>query len=310
MAAALTLLLGGFAYVRKRFTRPGHGLPAAASFDEPPEPHLGAHSVPVPLDPVPASSTSKLEHSEKIPAAAPVAVAKSAAVAFPQVAFPQVAIPQIALPDATTHALAQHTGDDVDTDYMGIDAQALERSYLEGLATDSIHTDTAAHPVLAHDSTPHDTEAHIPPAHDLETHDPRPPVTALAADDTVVAAPRLDYDLLDLDATQQHVQLPSHLQDPADITEERRTNIVDALKVAIDRDPHRRDLVVKLLETYYSTASSNQREFLEVVRKLAREPDFLTKEDWRKVELMGRDIAPHDPLFADNAQGGRLANCA
>jgi hypothetical protein len=67
---------------------------------------------------------------------------------------------------------------------------------------------------------------------------------------------------------------------------------------------------MKLLETYYSTASTNQRGFLEVVRKLSREPDFLSADDWQKVVMMGRAIAPGDILFADEAKDDDLANCA
>jgi hypothetical protein len=119
----------------------------------------------------------------------------------------------------------------------------------------------------------------------------------------------LDYNLLDLDATAQHVHMPSDLHDNSVIAE-RRTNIVDVLKSAIDRDPHRRDLRMKLLETYYSTAAANQKAFLEQVRKLAREREFLSADDWQKVYMMGREIAPDDILFNDDAKSGDLANCA
>jgi hypothetical protein len=119
----------------------------------------------------------------------------------------------------------------------------------------------------------------------------------------------LDHDLLDLDATAHHVRLSGNLHDPASAVE-RRMNLVDALKSAIERDPHRRDLVVKLLETYYGAVSANQRAFLDVVRKLPRELNFLTKEDWRKVEAMGRDIAPHDPLFVADIKGDLLPSFA
>jgi hypothetical protein len=112
-----------------------------------------------------------------------------------------------------------------------------------------------------------------------------------------------DFTLVDLDATAQHiqahhVQMPSQLNDHIEVSE-RRMNIVDVLKRAIDRDPNRRDLRMKLLETYYGTASINRRAFLEVVKKLPREA--LTAEEWKKIVLMGREIAADDSLFVDAA---------
>ncbi|MDP9011579.1 MAG: hypothetical protein M3O41_02770, partial [Pseudomonadota bacterium] len=126
-----------------------------------------------------------------------------------------------------------------------------------------------------------------------------------AAADSVV----LDYNLLDLDATVQHVHMPSKLNDHVVVTE-RRTNIVDVLKAAIDRDPQRRDLRMKLLETYYGTAAANQRAFLEVVRKASQERDFLSIDDWQKVMMMGREIAAGDAMFTDHPKEGELADCA
>ena len=94
------------------------------------------------------------------------------------------------------------------------------------------------------------------------------------------------------------------------VVKDRRTNIVDVLKMAIERDPERRDLRMKLLETYYSAATTNQRGFLEIVRKLSREPNYLSADDWQKVVMMGRAIAPDDILFANQAKDDDLANCA
>jgi len=112
-----------------------------------------------------------------------------------------------------------------------------------------------------------------------------------------------------LDATTQHVHMPSDLLD-APAVKDRRTNIVDVLKMAIERDPERRDLRMKLLETYYSAATTNQRGFLEIVRKLSREPNYLSAADWQKVVMMGRAIAPDDILFTDQAKSNDLADCA
>ena len=173
--------------------------------------------------------------------------------------------------------------------------QAHSEAFEEAQALDDDDDDTL--------SQPPSVNYPLPPRVSLTGSNP------IAIDATPPGATALDYNLLDLDATAQHVQMPSELNDHV-VVSERRTNIIDVLKQAIDRDPHRRDLRMKLLETYYSAASMNQRAFLEVVRKLARDRDFLSGDDWKKVMMMGRDIAAEDILFADPIKDDDLADCA
>jgi hypothetical protein len=133
------------------------------------------------------------------------------------------------------------------------------------------------------------------------------PATTAAAD-----ASKLDYDLLDLDAPVQHVQMPSDLHENVRF-KERRTSLVDALKSAVEREPHRHDLRMKLLETYFAAAATNRQGFLDVVQKIARERASLSEGDWDKITRMGRQIASDDDLFAPSeAQPDEenLANCA
>jgi pilus assembly protein FimV len=118
----------------------------------------------------------------------------------------------------------------------------------------------------------------------------------------------LDYNLVDLDSSALHVHMPSDLNDRP-VPVERRTSIVDALRSAIKRDPQRRDLRMKLLQTYYSLASVNQRAFLEFARAQSAEPDILTAEDWQQIAEMGREIAPDDSLFVE-LQDKDLLDCA
>jgi pilus assembly protein FimV len=83
------------------------------------------------------------------------------------------------------------------------------------------------------------------------------------------------------------------------------------LKLAIEREPDRHDLRMKLLELYYSAAATNRRAFLEVVQKLARDRDHLQGEQWDKIAYMGRQIAAENPLFAEEtAADDDLADCA
>jgi pilus assembly protein FimV len=88
---------------------------------------------------------------------------------------------------------------------------------------------------------------------------------------------------------------------------------VDALKSAVEREPQRRDLRLKLLETYYAAAASNRQGFLDVVRKIAQERASMTEGEWDKIARMGRQIASDDDLFASVAaqpDEEDVANCA
>jgi pilus assembly protein FimV len=125
-----------------------------------------------------------------------------------------------------------------------------------------------------------------------------------------MSSTQLDYNLVDLDLTAQHVQMPSVLNESA-VVKERRTNLADVLKLAIEREPDRHDLRMKLLELYYSAAATNRKAFLEVVQKFARDRDYLKTDQWDKIAFMGRQIAADNPLFAEeSASDDDLADCA
>jgi pilus assembly protein FimV len=123
---------------------------------------------------------------------------------------------------------------------------------------------------------------------------------------------KLDYNFLDLDLTAQHVQMPSVLHERA-IVKERRTNLVDVLKKAVEREPERRDLRMKLLETYYAAAAANRQGFLEVAQKLSRDRDRLGDGEWDKIAFMGKQIASDTALFSSDSEAeddNELADCA
>jgi pilus assembly protein FimV len=132
-------------------------------------------------------------------------------------------------------------------------------------------------------------------------------VSAAALLDTT----RLDYNLVDLDLTPQHVHMPSVLHERV-VVKERRKNLVDVLRNAVEREPERRDLRMKLLETYYAAAAANRLGFLEVVEKLARERDRLAEGEWDKIAFMGKQIAADTALFSSDpeAEDDELADCA
>jgi pilus assembly protein FimV len=311
MAVGLALVLGGFAYFRRRVS------PAGAASPLPPEESLNT------------SGSARRETTPQQPESA--AEAKAAPVSRVQ---------ERPLPVAADAIVAREIhprteSDDID-EHMGIDTVALERSYIDSLGVDSFGIDetapyktvedaaaagTSAQAAVVDASATAETAAHEVAEMNTVALDVSELDTAAKSDlntailDTRKADPAgangtvLDYNLLDLDATTQHVHMPSDLLDQS-VVKDRRTNIVDVLKMAIERDPERRDLRMKLLETYYSAVSTNQRGFLEVVRKLSREPNYLSADDWQKVVRMGRAIAPDDILFADQAKDDDLANCA
>jgi pilus assembly protein FimV len=69
----------------------------------------------------------------------------------------------------------------------------------------------------------------------------------------------------------------------------------DLVKIAISRDPARRDLKLKLLEIYF--VWGNKDLFLETARELHATRDAAAPGEWDKILIMGKQIAPSDPLF-------------
>ncbi len=140
-----------------------------------------------------------------------------------------------------------------------------------------------------------------------DTPDPTAELPMPAADDTVETA-ELPAAVEASDATGTfNFFNPQHLADTTHVVmssrpsapfAERRKNPADVLRQAIEREPHRSDLRLKLLELYYVGLSQNRRAFLEIVRELAKKEGVVSPEDWSRILAMGRAIAPDDELFA------------
>jgi pilus assembly protein FimV len=79
----------------------------------------------------------------------------------------------------------------------------------------------------------------------------------------------------------------------------------DLLRNAIEHEPDRRDLRLKLLDVYFE--SGNRDEFLQLAEDLAHTRDQAAHGEWEKIAIMGRQIAPEDPLFADSDDMGVVA---
>jgi len=239
-------------------------------------------------------------------AAAPLPPRKT--VSTPNPAAPPAPRASETAPRVAAHAKSRSAQTTV---VLEVDTEALERSYLDSLGIDPTTlddtrehaVDTARLDAIADSTEATATHATVPSAHTkaAETNTGNVDINNTAPLNTI-----------DLEATVEHVQMPSGLNDRAVISE-RRANIIDALKMAIDRDPHRGDLRMKLLETYFTATLNSRRAFMDSVHKMARERDQVSAEDWLKVVAMGREIAADDLLFTDapaDQPPGRLADCA
>src|SRR5690606_21215671 len=63
----------------------------------------------------------------------------------------------------------------------------------------------------------------------------------------------------------------------------------------LEREPHRRELYLKLLEIYF--VWGNQPRFLETARYLHDTRAQAAAGEWDKVLIMGRQLAPGEALF-------------
>ena len=71
----------------------------------------------------------------------------------------------------------------------------------------------------------------------------------------------------------------------------------DLVQIAISREPNRRELKLKLLEVFF--VWGNKDRFLQTARELAGTRAQALAGEWEKMVIMGRQIAPEDPLFAN-----------
>jgi pilus assembly protein FimV len=73
----------------------------------------------------------------------------------------------------------------------------------------------------------------------------------------------------------------------------------DLIRIAIEREPERRDLKLKLLEVFF--VWGNKEQFLHTARELAETRAEAAPGEWEKILIMGKQLAPEDPLFAGGA---------
>jgi pilus assembly protein FimV len=79
----------------------------------------------------------------------------------------------------------------------------------------------------------------------------------------------------------------------------------DLVRIALEREPDRRDLRLKLLEIYF--VWGNKDAFLQTAKGLEATRDRAPAGEWDKIVIMGKQICPDEPLFASAAGSGRGA---
>jgi pilus assembly protein FimV len=75
----------------------------------------------------------------------------------------------------------------------------------------------------------------------------------------------------------------------------------DLVRLAIEREPSRRDLKLKLLEVFF--VWGNKDQFLQTARDLAGTRDAAEPGEWEKILIMGKQLAPEDALFSATYTG-------
>jgi len=78
----------------------------------------------------------------------------------------------------------------------------------------------------------------------------------------------------------------------------------DIVKLALKREPGRSDFNMKLLEIYF--VSGNKERFLDAAREVDMTRSVAGAADWDRVVIMGRQLAPEDPLFVGAAIGSSV----
>jgi pilus assembly protein FimV len=75
----------------------------------------------------------------------------------------------------------------------------------------------------------------------------------------------------------------------------------DLIRIAIQREPTRRDLKLKLLEVFF--VWGNKEQFLQAARELADSRASAAPGEWEKILIMGKQLAPEDAMFSGAGAG-------
>jgi pilus assembly protein FimV len=117
---------------------------------------------------------------------------------------------------------------------------------------------------------------------------PRPSAPHIAADQTISAETAVNLDQGD-PLAEADFHMAYGLYDQA----------ADLVRIAIQRDPTRRDLKLKLLEVFF--VWGNKEQFLHSAHELASTRAEAAPGEWEKILIMGKQVATEDPLFSAGA---------
>ena len=162
-------------------------------------------------------------------------------------------------------------------------------------------------------SDPEPSPAPPPPPRPVQTRPAAPlPEAAFLVEETGShERPRLS-----MTGTQPVMAAPKHVASDETISSETAINLdqgdplaeadfhmayglydqaADLIRIAISREPNRRDLKLKLLEVFF--VWGNKEQFLTAARELAQSRSEAAPGEWEKILIMGKQLAPEDPLF-------------
>lgn len=120
------------------------------------------------------------------------------------------------------------------------------------------------------------------------------PAKTVTADDTISSETAINLDQGD-PLAEADFHMAYGLYDQA----------ADLIRIAIEREPARRDLRLKLLEVFF--VWGNKEQFLHAAHELAESRDQAAPGEWEKIVIMGKQLAPEEPLFAGGSGGSGAA---
>ena len=160
-----------------------------------------------------------------------------------------------------------------------------ETMRLRALATGEKTAEMVRPPVFEDDDEDQDIVVEERPVARPKTEVSRP---SAGHEETISAEAALDLDQAD-PLAEADFHMAYGLYDQA----------VDLVRMALQKSPDRNDLKLKLAEIHFVAGDTNQ--FLTVARDLRR--SLGTGGDWDRIVIMGRQLAPDEPMFAGAVQG-------
>lgn len=143
--------------------------------------------------------------------------------------------------------------------------------------------------------------------------EPQPPAAQESApvDEPTAISP--DLSILEGEITSTDVELTNRRYDHA-TARARQSDATDSLKsalrFALEREPDRNDLKVKLLEVYAREVIGGHQVFMDLASALARERGALAEEDWHQAAAICRLVAETTAHPLSDEAVDALLNCA